>query len=102
MGNALAGLGASEQAQAVPHSAEESVLRLLLEQARELAAQSKLIAMNAALEAAAACSEAADARETDALGGSAGRTAEEMESVAASVELFLQQLQTASVLARPL
>lgn len=102
MNNALAGQDGRTRAEACPPGADEIALRLMLEQARELAAQSKLIAMNAAFEAAAACGEAADARETDVLGESAGRTAEEMERVAASVELILQQIQTASALSRPL
>ena len=58
--------------------------------------------MNAAIESAAARGEAADAREVEALGRSTGRTAEEMERMAATVELLLQQIQTASAMPRPL
>lgn len=102
MGNVLAHQDVPAQAEALPPSAEETALHLALQQARALAAQSRLIAMNAAFESAAACREAADAQEMEALGRSAGRTAEEMERVAASVELILQQIRSASALSRPL
>lgn len=102
MGNALSQQEVAAQAAALSASAEETALHLALQQARALAAQSRLVAMNAALESAAASREAADAQEMEALGRSADRTAGEMERVAASVELLLQQIQTASALSLPL
>lgn len=82
--------------------AAEMALRLALEEARQLAAQSGLLALNAALESAGACREAGAAEEMEALGGSAGRAAAEAERIAAAVERLLQQMQSASAASGPL
>lgn len=99
MANALVREDAPAEA---PAGAQEFALRQILEEARRIAAQSRLLALNAALESATACREPAAAAEMDALGGSAGRTVAEMERVAASVELLLQQITSASALSQPL
>lgn len=99
MGNALV---REDTPAEFPTDAQEFALRQILEEARRIAAQSRLLALNAAMESASACGEPVVAREMDALGGSAGRTVAEMERVAASVELLLQQINSASALSRPL
>ena len=100
MANALAREGSTTEA--LSADAQEVALRLMLEEARQLAAQSRLIALNAAFESAGARNEEAATAEMDALGGSAGRTAAEMDRVVATVELLLQQIQSASALSGPL
>jgi hypothetical protein len=87
-------------AAALPPEGQELALRLILEEARQVALQSRLLALNTAFESAAARGEAA--AEMDALGASAERTADEMERVAASAEMLLEQIQAALVLSRPL
>lgn len=89
-------------AEALPPDAQQLALRLMLEEARQIAAQSRLLALNAAFESAAACRDAAAAGEMDALGASAERTAGEMERASAAVELLIEQIQSASALSQPL
>ncbi|MCQ3925167.1 MAG: hypothetical protein DPW12_13440 [Rhodocyclaceae bacterium] len=84
MENALTRQG-SHEAPAVPGAAE-AALRLMLEQVRGLAAQSKLIAMNAAFEATAARGEAAD------IVGESGRAIDETERVAGIIDKLLLQI----------
>lgn len=88
--------------EALPFDAPEIALRLALEEARQLAAQSRLLALNAAFESADACREAGAADEMDALGGSAGQAAAEAARIVAAVELLLQQIQSASAASGPL
>lgn len=85
----------------LPIGTAEAALRLALEEARQLAAQSKLLALNAALESAGACGEAEAIWEMDVLGGAAGQAIDEAEKIAAAVELLLQQIQSASNLSGP-
>jgi hypothetical protein len=94
MGNALA--QTFPQDEAIPRGAVEMALRLALEEARQLAAQSRLLALNAAFESAGAAASA------DAPGGAVGQAAAEADRVTAVVELLLQQIQSASSLSRPL
>jgi|GEM_PF-4313343 hypothetical protein len=89
-------------AEALPPGAQELALRLMLEETRQIAAQSRLLALNTACESAAACRDAAAAGEMDALGASAERTAGEMERVSAAVEMLIEQIQSASALSQPL
>ncbi|MBK6631457.1 MAG: hypothetical protein IPG33_10660 [Betaproteobacteria bacterium] len=78
-----------------PHSANDTALRLALEGVRRLAAQSRLLALNSAFEAAGASREAEAAEEMNALGGSAAQAIAEAEKMVATVELLLQQMQSA-------
>jgi hypothetical protein len=76
--------------------AQETALRLALEEARQLAAQSGLLALNAALESAGAGEDMA------ALAGSAGQAASDAERIVGAVELLLQQIHAAAAVSRPL
>lgn len=100
MANALVREGLP--AAALPPEGQELALRLMLEEARQIALQARLLSMNAACESAAACAEPAAAAEMVALGASAARTAEEMQRTTAAVELLLEQIRTAGALPRPL
>ena len=100
MENALARQDANEAS--LPMGVHEEALRLALEEARQLAAQSRLLALNAALESAGACGEAEAVREMEVLGGAAGQAIDEAEKIAAAVELLLQQIRSASALPGPL
>ncbi len=77
------------------HGSNDTALRRMLEEARRLAAQSRLLALNSACEAAGACSETQAAEEMGVLGGAAAQAITEAEKVAAAVELLLQQMQSA-------
>lgn len=94
MGNAMA--------QRIPHDeaissgASDIALRLALDEVRQLAAQSGLLALNAAFESAGASDE------MDGPGGSAGQAAAEAARIVAAVELLLQQIQSASAASGPL
>lgn len=72
----------------------EAALRSALEEARQLAAQTRLLALNTAFESAGA----GPAEEGDA----AGAVAAEAEKVASAVELLLQQIQSTSFPSGPL
>ncbi len=100
MENALARQDVNEAF--LPPGTQEAALRLALEEARQLAAQSRLLALNAALESAGACGEADAVREMDALGGAAGQAIDKAEEIAAAVERLLQQIRSASALSGPL
>lgn len=77
-----------------PPQGQERALRLLLDEARRIALQSRLIALNVAMEAAAG--------EMDGVGASAGRTAEEMQRAAGAVERLLEQIRAAGTLSQRL
>lgn len=96
MGNALARQDSPESA--LPPEGQDAALRLALAEARRLAAQTRLLALNAAFEAAAAGPD----EEMDALGGAAGQASAEAARVIGAVELILQQIQSASSLSGPL
>ncbi len=100
MNNAM--LRQASQEEAFLPGTHETALRLALEEARQLAAQSKLLALNAAFESAGACRDTGAAEEMDALGGSAGQAVAEAERVASAVELLLLQIQSTSSLSKPL
>ena len=72
----------------------ESALRLALEGARQLAAQTRLLALNAAFESAGACRDAGVVEEMHALGRSAGQAAANADRITRSVELLLLQIQS--------
>lgn len=74
--------------------AREAALRTALEEARQLAAHARLLALNTAFESAGA----GPAGEGDA----AGAAAAEAARVAGAVELLLQQIQSASFPSGPL
>ena len=80
----------------------ETALRLVLEEARQLAAQSRLLALNAAIESAGDHRDAEAVEEMGALGGSAGQAVAEAEKVANAVERLLLQIQSTSSLSKPL
>ena len=86
----------------IPHGAEEVALRLALEEARHLAAQTRLLALNAALEAAAVICDANAPAEMDALGRSAGQAMAETDRIVSAMELRLQQIQSSPALSGPL
>jgi hypothetical protein len=75
-------------------SANDTGLRLALEEARQLAAQSKLLALNSALESANACRDPGETEEMDALVGSANQAIAEAEMITAAVERLLLQMQS--------
>lgn len=80
--------------ESVLRGVREAALRTALEEARQLAAQTRLLALNTAFESAGA----APAGESDA----AGAAAAEAERVASAVELLLRQIQSASFQSGPL
>lgn len=82
----------------LPHGAEEAALRLALEEARQLAAQTRLLALNAALESAAASSNANAPTEMDVLGRSVGQAIAEADSIVLVMELRLHQIQASPAL----
>jgi hypothetical protein len=96
MGNALVHPEMHEAA--LPPSVQETALRMVLEEARQLAAQSRLLALNAAIESAGACREAGAAQDGAALAASAERALAETDRLAGAVESFLQQIRAASAL----
>lgn len=100
MGDGLARRGATESA--LLPGAQEVLQHLALEEVRLLAAQSKLLALNAALESAAACRDADASSEMDALGRSACQAAEEADGMTRAVELLLQQIRSGAALSEPL
>jgi hypothetical protein len=100
MGNALARQETHAQAEAFPPGADEAALRLALQDARELATQSRLLALNVAFEAAGAGVEAQE--DAGALAATAGHALAEAEKLAGAVDLLLQQIQSAAALSRPL
>lgn len=82
----------------LPHGAQEAAVHLALEEARQLAAQTRLLALNAALEAAAASSNANSSTEMDALGRSVGQAIAEADSIVLVMELRLNQIQASPAL----
>jgi hypothetical protein len=74
--------------------ARDAALRTALEEARQLTAQTRLLALNTAFESAGA----GPAEDGDA----AGVVAAEAERVASAVELLLQQIQSTSFQSGPL
>jgi len=80
----------------------EMALRRALEEVRQLAAQSRLLALNAVFETAGARAEPAAAEEMETLGGAVGQAAAEAEGMVAAVELLLRQIESASAAAGPL
>lgn len=79
--------------------AQEIALRRILDEARLLSAQSRLLALNAGLESVAVRQVAGDATEAET---DVSRAASEADRVAAAVELLLQQIRSASALSDPL
>ncbi|MBI3141068.1 MAG: hypothetical protein HYZ19_04310 [Rhodocyclales bacterium] len=71
-----------------------------LEKIRLLAAESKLLALNAALESAWVGTDAVLAEEMELLAARAGATADDADRVGTVVETLLQQIQSAASLAR--
>lgn len=100
MGDGLARRGATGSA--LLPGAQDVLLHLALEEVRLLAAQSKLLALNAALESAAACRDAEACEEMVALGRSAGQAAAEADGMAKAVELLLLQIRSSAALSEPL
>lgn len=100
MGNALARHASNGEPQ--PSSMQESSLRHALEELRLLAAQSRLLALNAAFESAGAGRDEGVEREIDVLAGEAGQAVAEAERTTAAVERLLRQIQAASMPSRPL
>ncbi len=96
MGNAL--MRQTSPGGTLPQGLQEAALRTALEEARQLAEQTRLLALNAAFESAAA----GPAGEMEALGGEAGHAAAEAARVIGAVELLLQQIRLASSLSGPL
>jgi hypothetical protein len=88
MSNAMA--QRNSQDEAISSGASDIALRQALDEVRQLAAQSGLLALNAAFESAGASDE------MDGPGGSAGPAAAEAARIVAAVELLLQQIQSAS------
>ncbi len=85
-----------------PHGAEEVALRLALQEARHLAAQTRLLALNAALEAVAASCDANASTEMSALGKSAGQAIAEADSIVLAMALRLRQFESSPALSGPL
>jgi hypothetical protein len=79
--------------------AHDAALRLALEEARELAVQSRLFALNAAFEAIEASRAGDAAGELARITGDAGRSIEETERVAGIIETLLLQINESSRLA---
>lgn len=98
MRNALA---QQDSAQAPLPSAGETALRLVLEEARLLAMQTRLIALNTAFESAASDGCGSEAV-SEILGREASRSAAEAARVCGAVEQILQQIRTSAALAKPL
>jgi predicted lipid-binding transport protein (Tim44 family) len=71
-------------------------LRAALEEIRSLAAQSKLLALNTACEAAAARNEDTTRRDVQILAGEADRAASEADRVTSAVEILLKQIRAAT------
>ncbi len=96
MANALAHREETSRyaAEASLPSAQETALRLALEEARRLAAQSRLLALNAALEIADAGREACLAPEMHLLVEEAGQA----EEAARAVESLLRQIEAGEAL----
>lgn len=92
MGNAL--MRQASPAENLPPGAQDAALSAALEEARQLAVQARLLALNTAFESAGA----GPGGEMDVLGGEAGHAVAATEKVAAAVELLLQQIQLASLL----
>ena len=88
MGNAMARRITHDEA--IPSGASDIALRLALDEVRQLAAQSGLLALNAAFESAGATDE------MDGPGGSAGQAAAEAARMVGAVEILLQQIHSAS------
>lgn len=76
-------------------------LRLALEEVWHLANQSRLMALNAALESASACQDAA-AGDMLALGRASGQSLAEAEQIVAAVELLLLQMPPANAVRKAL
>ena len=82
-------------------SAGETALRQVLEEARLLAVQTRLVALNTAFESAASLGVESEAV-SEILGREASRSAAEAARVCGAVEQILQQIRTSAAFARPL
>lgn len=71
-----------------------------LEEIRRLAEQSRLLALNAALESIGARAAGGSAAEMDGIASQAGGAAAEADRIAAAVDGLLQQIQAGSAFAR--
>jgi hypothetical protein len=74
----------------------EAALRSALDGIRVLAAQSRLLALNGAIEAAAARAEGSQTDAAERLEARAGYAAAEADTAAAAVELLLRQIRDGS------
>ncbi len=82
-------------------SAGETALRQVLEEARLLAVQTRLLALNTAFESAASDGCGSEAV-SELLGREASQSAAEAARVCGAVEQILQQIRTSAAFARPL
>ena len=80
---------------------DETALRQVLEAARLLAVQTRLLALNTAFESAASLGVESEAV-SEILGREASRSAAEAARVCGAVEQILQQIRTSAALAKPL
>jgi len=83
-----------------PAGAADDALRLALEEARLIAAQARLLALNAAFASAEGRRETGIAPEMDALGEDAGRAAAAADDIAHAVDALLRQIASAASLPR--
>ena len=79
----------------------ETALRQVLEEARLLAVQTRLLALNTAFESAASDGCGSEAV-SELLGREASQSAAEAARVCGAVEQILQQIRTSAAFARPL
>lgn len=79
--------------EAGPAFSREAALRANLEAVRQVAAQSRLLALNAALELAGASRDAEAAEEMEVLFGTIAHAATDADQVAAAIELQLLLMQ---------
>ena len=82
-------------------SAGETALRQVLEEARLLAVQTRLLALNTAFESAASDGCGSEAV-SELLGREASQSAAEAARVCGAVEQILQPIRTSAAFARPL
>ena len=78
----------------------EAAMCATLEEIRLLAEQSRLLALNAALESIGARAAGGPAAEMDGIATQAGGAAAGADRVAAAVEVLLQQIQAGSAFSR--
>ena len=84
------------------HGAQEVALRFALEEARCLAAQSELLALNAAFESVGANRETDRSDEMASLERSAAQAVSDADSIVKTMEQLLLQLQSTATFSEPL